>query len=75
MGRTLYDRPASGAAAGTVIRVLVGAILAAGAAELGVLLAEAAHHAGQSDLLFSLLGVSFCFFILLCLLSRRRAAG
>jgi hypothetical protein len=53
--------------------VLVGAILAAGAAELGVLLAEAAHHAGHSDLLFSLLGVSFCFFILLCLLSRRRA--
>ena len=56
---------------GTAIRVLVGAILAAGAAELGVLLAEAAHQSGRSDLLFSLLGVSFCFFILLCLLSRR----
>ncbi len=75
MGRTLYNRPASGAAAGTAVRVLIGAILAAGAAEIGVLLAEAAHSAGQSDLLFSLLGVSFCFFILLCLLSRRRAPG
>jgi hypothetical protein len=53
--------------------VLIGAILAAGAAEAGVLLAEAAHAAGRSDLLFSLLGVGFCFFILLCLLSRRRA--
>ena len=55
------------------MRVLFGAVLAAGAAELGVLLAEAAHAAGQSDILFSLLGVGFCFFILLCLLSRRRA--
>jgi hypothetical protein len=75
MGRTFHDRPASGPPAGTAIRVLVGAILAAGAAELGVLLAEAAHDAGHSDLLFSLLGVGFCFFILLCLLSRRRTAG
>lgn len=73
MGRTLYNRPASGPAAGTAVRLLVGAILAAGAAEAGVLLAEAAHAAGQSELLFSLLGVGFCFFILLCLLSRRRA--
>jgi len=53
--------------------VLFGAVIAAGAAELGVLLAEAARAAGQSDILFSLLGVGFCFFILLCLLSRRRA--
>ncbi len=62
-----------GRGSGTIVRVLFGSVLAAGAAELGVLLAEAAHAAGQSDLLFSLLGVSFCFFILLCLLSRRRA--
>jgi hypothetical protein len=61
-----------GRGSGTVVRLLVGAVLAAGAAELGVLLAEAAHAAGQSDVLFSLLGVGFCFFILLCLLTRRR---
>lgn len=62
-----------GRGSGGAARVLLGAALAAGAAELGVLLAEAAHAAGQSDILFSLLGVGFCFFILLCLLSRRRA--
>jgi hypothetical protein len=62
-----------GRGSGNLWRVLFGAVIAAGAAELGVLLAEAAHAAGQSDILFSLLGVGFCFFILLCLLSRRRA--
>lgn len=58
---------------GTAVRVLVGAILAAGAAEIGVLLAEAAHHAGKTDLLVSLLGVGACFFVLAWLLGRRRA--
>lgn len=62
-----------GRGTGAAVRLVIGAFLAAGAAELGVLLAEAAHHAGRSDVLFSLLGVGFCFFILLCLLTRRRA--
>jgi hypothetical protein len=62
-----------GRGTGAAIRLVVGAILAAGAAEIGVLLAETAHRAGQTDILVSLLGVAFCFFILLCLLSRRRA--
>ncbi|HEU5057227.1 MAG TPA: hypothetical protein VFU21_11910 [Kofleriaceae bacterium] len=62
-----------GRGTGAAIRLVIGAILAAGAAEIGVLLAESAHRAGQTDILVSLLGVAFCFFILLCLLSRRRA--
>lgn len=62
-----------GRGTGAAVRLVFGAILAAGAAEIGVLLAESAHHAGKTDILVSLLGVAVCFFILLCLLSRRRA--
>jgi uncharacterized membrane protein len=62
-----------GRGTGAAIRLVLGGILAVGAAEVGVLLAEGAHRTGQTDILVSLLGVGVCFFILLCLLSRRRA--